>query len=250
VPGKQAAVVVPPPLPPAPPQDAARAELDETLNRLECASLRTARSSQGAETISGSVRDLQDQAKLLAIANRLPAERRPEIHVDVVPPPLCGAVRDFGDLRRDGLASEGQIELHVARGTDALRQGDPIAVQVKSSAKYALNLRIDYFTLEGQVLHMWPNPTFPAARLAAGETREFLNSGPGNQVWRAGGAPFGTEMVTVTATPQPLDFTPAPQTVEPASDYLRRLKDALRRGASPSGQPNLIATVLVHTSEK
>jgi hypothetical protein len=131
-----------------------------------------------------------------------------------------------------------------------LHTGDPIAVEVKSLSAYPMNLRIDYFTLTGDVLHMWPNADFPTAALAAGEARKFLNSGPGNKVWQVGGAPFGTEYITVIATAQPLGGDTTAHAVEPATEYLRELKEALQHPAAPAGQPNFVATVFVHTAGK
>ena len=131
-----------------------------------------------------------------------------------------------------------------------LHTGDPITVDVVSLSSYSMNLRIDYFTLTGEVLHMWPNADFPTTVLAAGETRKFLNSGPGNKVWQVGGAPFGTEYITVIATAQPLAGDTTTHAVEPAAVYLGQLRDALRRAPAPAGQPNYFATAYVHTAEK
>src|SRR5262249_23715225 len=137
-------------------------------------------------------------------------------------------IHDIGRLKTDGLLTSGGVELMMARGT-TLRTGDTIAVDVKSLSSYPLNLRIDYFTLTGDVLHMWPNADMPTATLAAGEMRKFLNSGSGNKVWQIGGAPFGTEYITVVATTEPLSGVTTTQAVEPAAEYLRSLKEALRR---------------------
>lgn len=244
-------VALPPPPPAAVnPTDAALAELGDALKTLDCSSLRSESSAQGGGRITGSVATAEDQAKLVAIAAKLPADQRPELNVEVVPPPLCRAIHDLGDLRTNGILTAGGVELRMAKGKAALHPGDPIAVDVKSLTAYPMNLRIDYFTLTGDVLHMWPNADFPTAALAAGETRKFLNSGPGNKVWQVGGAPFGTEYITVIATAQPLAGDTTAQAVEPAADYLRKLKDALQHAPSPSGQPNFVATVFVHTAEK
>jgi serine/threonine protein kinase len=247
-PNQQAALPIPPPVPPSSPDPSA--ELSGALKSFDCASLHTSKSTGGAGLISGTVPDLEDQAKLLAIAARLPSDARPEIHVEIVPPPLCRSVLEFDALRTEGLVAEDGIDLRLAHGSDTLHTGDPIAVNVKSLKNYAVNLRVDYFTLTGDVLHMWPNADIPTAQLGPGETRKFLDSGPGNKVWQVGGAPFGTEYITVIATAQPLDFDAARPAVEPAGDYLRQLKDALQRASAPTGQPNVAASVFVHTAGK
>jgi serine/threonine protein kinase len=247
-PAAQPAVLPPPPAPPSPPDS--RTALSNALKQLDCASLHSGTSSDGRALISGSVSDAEDQAKLLAIAAQIPSDARPLIQVEIVPPPVCRSIGTFDALRADGLVAAGGIELHLANGGGTLHEGDPIGVEVKSLANYPVNLRIDYFTLGGEVLHMWPNPDFPTAELAAGASREFLKSGPGNKVWQIGGAPFGSELIAVTATAAPLDLGTASPAVEPAADYLRRLNSALRQATTPAGQPSLAATVLVHTGEK
>jgi serine/threonine protein kinase len=242
------AAVLPPPPPLAPPDP--RAELNEAIKNLDCASLHTGSAADGAESITGTVRDPQDQAMLTAIAARLPPDARAQIDVSIVPPPVCRFAGEFDRLQAGGLVSRDGIEVHLVRGGETLHEGEPIAVEVKSLRDYPVNLRIDYFTLDGEVLHMWPNADLPTAKLPAGETREFLHSGPGNAVWRTGGAPFGTEFIAVTATTSPLDFGTTLAPVGQADDYLRVLRDALDKTAQTGGQPNLAATIFVHTSEK
>ena len=239
------AVTLPPPAPaPIDPAAAALAELNDAMKSLDCASLRSS-----AGRITGTIASADDQAKLVAIAAKVPADQRPDLQVEIVPPPLCRSILALADLRADGVLKAGGVELQMAQAA-VLHPGDPIAVDVKSLSTSPLNLRIDYFTLTGDVLHMWPNADFPSATLAAGEARKFLNSGPGNKVWQVGGAPFGTEYITVIATAQPLGGDTTTRAVEPAADYLRELKDALAHASGTAGQPNYVATVFVHTAEK
>ncbi|HXP05724.1 MAG TPA: protein kinase [Stellaceae bacterium] len=250
VPPPNQQATLPPPAPaPVNPTESALAELSDTMKTLDCASLRSETSPRGVSQIAGNVASADDQARLVAIAAKLPSDQRPELRVEIIPPPLCRSIHDFADLQTDGLLTAGGVELKMAQAT-TLHTGDPIAVDVKSLSAVPMNLRIDYFTLTGDVLHMWPNADLPTATLAAGEARKFLNSAPGNKVWQVGGAPFGTEYITVIATAQPLGGDMTVRAVEPAADYLRELKDALRHAAAPAGQPNFVATVFVHTAEK
>jgi hypothetical protein len=217
---------------------------------MDCASLHAASPAGGGGVIKGTVPNALDQAKLLAIAARLPADTRPEISVAIVPPPVCRPLSDFGKLQAAGIVEAGGIEIGLAHGVTTLHEGDPIAIEVTSRHDFPVNLRIDYFTLGGEVLHMWPNADLPTAKLAAGATSEFLKRGPGNKVWQIGGAPFGTELITAIATAAPLDLSAARPAVEPAGDYLRDLKSALSQVPSSAGEANLAATLLIHTSEK
>src|SRR5262249_24902967 len=116
-----------------------------------------------------------------------------DLQISVMPPPLCRSLAEFDVMRRDGLLSETGIKARLAGGVQRLREGDPIRVEIKG-ASYAVSLRIDYFSLDGRVLHMCPNPEEPdGAPLMAGAKRVFGDLG--GKSWNTGGAPFGTEFI-------------------------------------------------------
>jgi hypothetical protein len=218
------------------------------MAHLGCASLRTSGAPDGKDVIAGTVSTAADQAKLIAIAARVSEPQRPRLNLEVVPPPVCSVLAQFDEWQSAGIAAAGGVAIRLSHGAQMLHENDPIAVDVTSNLASPLNLRIDYFTLGGQVLHMWPNAEMTTATVAASANREFLKSGARNKVWRIGGAPFGVELISVVATPSPLDFGREPPTVELATDYLGKLKRALEQ-AGPGAHP-LVATVLVHTVDK
>jgi hypothetical protein len=166
----------------------------------------------------------------------------------LVPPPLCRSLAQFQAMRATGLIGEGEIGLRLNGGTAQLREGDLIKLEVRAPA-FSVNLRIDYFSLDGQVLHLKPQSGEPAPKLSAASTRLFGNTAMG-EVWNAGGAPFGTEVITAIGTVAPLDLAEARPTVEPAADYLRDLKLALSRAGSSPGTPNLLSILLVKTGPR
>ena len=235
-----AGVQVPPPSgqPPEP-------DMIEILKRIDCAWLRKTVNAQGRPVISGTVPDEGERAKLLRISNSITAESRPEVHVNIVPPPLCRSLLEFNAMRTSSLTADG-LEARLLSGSE-LREGDPIRIEVKAG-NLPLNVRIDYFSLSGEVLHMLPTGAAPIARLPAGASRTFQSGGAGKE-WLAGGAPFGTELIAVIATPNPLDLDKRPE-VERASDYLRALEKALQRSRNSAPGSALLSTILVHTSAK
>jgi len=83
--------------------------------------------------------------------------------------------------------------------------------------------------------------------LVAGQTRVFGQPGA-HKVWAAGGAPFGTEFISVIATPAALDLGVARRPVEPADDYLRDLRAALSQRPAGAATPNIAAVLVVHTA--
>jgi hypothetical protein len=255
LPGKQPSpqvipVVAPsgaPSLPPHPSANTAKTPLEElntALMQIDCASLQSQTSSQGSPIIFGTVPDTEQRAKLVQVAGRLFPNIHLDVNVDIVPPPLCRSLAELNLLRLTGLASEGGVELQLANGGVELRENDPIELQVHGPS-YAADLRIDYFSLDGRVLHLWPNKQEPTAKLAAGKTRVFGEAS--GKTWRAGGAPFGTEIISVIATAGPIDLDLTRPDVENAADYLRDLRRALDRIGRAVGAHRSMATLLVKT---
>jgi hypothetical protein len=242
-PPPQAAVAPQPPParePSRPPLD----QLNDELNRIDCAVLRAQMDPQGVTVVSGTVPDSDQRGKLVQLASRLFPERRPELRVEVVPPPICRSLAELDAMAVGGILTKGGLGLKLADNASELRESDAIKVELRGPG-YAADLRIDYFSLDGRVLHMWPNSADPKPRIGAGAERVFQDSG-GGKTWNAGGPPFGTELITAIATPITIDVGSRPL-VEPAADYLRDLKRSLARSGSGPGTPNTLATLLVKT---
>lgn len=220
--------------------------LNEALARIDCAALRGRASGQGGAVISGTVADRAERTRLVQLAARFFPARHPELTVEIVPPPLCRSLAAFNVMRLAGLSAEGGLGLRLDSGGGAqLREGDPIRIEVRAPS-YPVHLRIDYFALDGRVLHLTPDSGEPPPQLAADATHVFGNPANGED-WRAGGAPFGTELIAAIATDAPLGLASRPR-VEPAADYLDALKAALDRAGAGAGTPNRIALLLVKTS--
>jgi hypothetical protein len=143
-------------------------ELDEAMAQIDCASLTSRSSARGSISISGTVPDAAQKAKLVHLAARLFPNGQPNVAVDIVPPPLCRSLAEFHAMRGMGLTGEGEIGLRLNGGTAQLREGDPIKLEVRAPA-FSINLRIDYFSLDGQVLHLEPQGGEPAPKLATGK---------------------------------------------------------------------------------
>jgi hypothetical protein len=222
-------------------------ELTAALKRVDCASLQGTISPQGTATITGTVPDPEERNRLVQVATRMSAVSRPQVNVEIVPPPLCRALVEFDGMRLIGLASDG-IGLKLISAAGRLREGDLIEVEVRAPG-YPVNLRVDYFSLDGRVLHMWPNMEEPVVELGAREIRVFGDPRKAKgKLWNVGGAPFGIEFIAVIATPESLDLGSSRPDVESAVSYLRELEDALRKKKSAKASSALVATLLVHTS--
>jgi hypothetical protein len=220
--------------------------LDQALARIDCAALRGGISADGAAVISGTVADAADRALLGSLAARFFPAAHPQLSVEIVPPPLCRSLAEFNTMRLADPAAADRLRLSLEDGGARLREGDAIRIAVRVPA-YPVYLRLDYFALDGRVLHLSPGSGEPPQKIAAGATHLFGNPANGED-WRAGGAPFGTEFIAATATAQPLPLGSRPR-VELAADYLRALRRALDR-VNSAASPNRVATLLVRTSAR
>ncbi len=232
-------------LPRAPETKPPLAALNDALVAIDCASLRSHIAGDGAAVVTGTVPDVGAKSRLEQVVARYFPSSRNEIDIDIVPPPVCRALVALERLRPSGATGKRNLSLRLDNGTTRLRQGDPIALDVRGP-DYPTSLRIDYFALDGQVLHLKPEKGEAPPSLAAGSARRFGNSANGDD-WQAGGEPFGIELIAVVATPVPLQLGNRPR-IEEAASYLRDLKQAVERDDRNAAHPALAATLLVETS--
>lgn len=116
----------------------------------------------------------------------------------------------------------------------AIRSRDPDAKFVKDerlivdlkSPDRRTYIYVDYFSLDGGVVHLMPSPAVKRNRMAANDART-LGDRPSNGEWVVG-KPFGTELIVALSTPEPL-FGDRRKEVETAADYLRALEQSLTR---------------------
>ncbi|WP_148219489.1 DUF4384 domain-containing protein [Azospirillum sp. B510] len=111
----------------------------------------------------------------------------------------------------------------------ALNAGDALTLEIKAPA-HPVRVQVDYFTVDGTVIHLLPNPSDGGTALDAGASRRLGDkpeAGAARQrrFWTIG-PPYGIELLLTIATAAPLFPAPRPEQ-EPAADYLAALADAL-----------------------
>ena len=105
--------------------------------------------------------------------------------------------------------------------------GETLSVQVVSDRDAFL--QVDYYQVNGDVLHLLPN-MIKSHRLKAGDI--FTLGGPNDIMQFTIAPPFGLELLTVIASPEPLDTQAQTPASEPADAYIERLDK--RFGSQPS----------------
>ncbi|WP_282609180.1 serine/threonine protein kinase [Pelagibius sp. Alg239-R121] len=104
---------------------------------------------------------------------------------------------------------------------------------------------VDYYSIDGGVLHMLPNQTYPE-NLGAPDIDVALGDEDSARNWSIA-APFGTEMVVVLTSPQPL-FENDREEVEFANRYLPDLRKQLEQVERGSNGSRLSADIFFITT--
>ena len=150
-------------------------------------------------------------------------------------------LRPFVEANRDR-----NLSLAVSNpGTDGrFHEGDQLVLTIKAPDRYSY-VYVDYFSLDGNVVHMLPSAASKDNRLAASGQTTLGNDGAGGS-WTVG-EPFGTELIAVISSPKPL-FAKARPEVEPAAGYLADLQKSLAKMGSDAANSGIVADVsFIHT---
>jgi hypothetical protein len=223
------------PLPPAPPVENRQppvAAMAQALRAIPCA-LVTVETTGGRLLVSGTVAGERAETEVRETVEALAAGWDHGFDLAGADARFCaplGSVATALDANR-GLAEP--LTATVLEGPD-LSAGDPLVLDIRAPAR-PVQLQVDYFTIDGSVVHLLPNPSDSGAALAAGASRRLGEKSGGEKAgdgkpqsgryWTIG-PPFGTEMLLTIATAAPLFPTPRPEQ-EPVADYLAALADAL-----------------------
>jgi hypothetical protein len=153
-------------------------------------------------------------------------------------------LRPFVEASRDQ-----NLSLAVSTaGTDGrFREGDELLLTIKAPGHQSY-IYVDYFSLDGNVVHMLPTTASRDNRLAAFGQTTLGNGGPAGS-WTVG-EPFGTELITVISSPKPL-FSKVRQEVEPSAGYLADLRKSLARADRPARTTGIVAEIsFIHTEPR
>lgn len=152
------------------------------------------------------------------------------------------------DVLRSFVGADGERKVSLAvsaAGTDGrFREGDALLLTI-NAPEHDSYVYVDYFSLDGNVVHMLPNPVLRDNRLVGSRQTMLGNGGPGGS-WTVG-EPFGTELITVIFSLKPL-FSKVRQELEPSGRYLSDLQKALAKAGGTAGASKINAEIsFIHT---
>jgi predicted Ser/Thr protein kinase len=231
--------------PPAKPAVTAVRELSlsavmPVLDRVPCAAL-DASVENGVVKLRGFASQRFDVQRLESELLALPGAKQVAADVTPVSDDKC-AVMDLYEPYWRG--NKDATTIRTQNESGELTEGDPLVVKI-TTPPYESYVNLDYYSLDGGVVHMVPGPRIEA------------NQAPPNYVATVGdlgewtiAEPFGTELVAILNTPKPLFDQPRDE-VEQGSDYLVALRDRLEQLGRQAGRDKITADfVMINTKPR
>ncbi|ALJ35340.1 MULTISPECIES: DUF4384 domain-containing protein [Azospirillum] len=219
------------PIPAVPDLSALRTALTE----FHCAELEVAVGKDQRIAISGLTAGDTDPDSLALLAQDFLTGQRAAVEIERVSPALCEPLTLIGPFRASnaGSAASLSIRFKEAAGTSFV-DGQDLMFDIVAP-DFPAHLQVDYFTSDGDVIHLLPNPLEISGRVESGAVRRLGERGAGGRFWSVG-PPYGHELIVVVASPAPLFAAPRPE-AEAVASYLPALKQAL-----DSAAPATVAT--------
>lgn len=169
-----------------------------------------------------------------------------ELDVQQVDDDKCAVITTFGPYWTAHHLSGGGTSIHLTApnaGPGAvLTEGDALMVDVTTAGSESY-VTVDYYVLDGSVVHLLPNLRARDNRAPAGYTATIGSLGN----WVIG-KPFGSELVVLLTTPVPLFDGLRPE-AESNADYLRAVEKQLAQISASAG-PGKIAVDFVQITTR
>jgi len=204
--------------------------LRSALAEFHCAELDVAIGKDRRVAISGLTAGDTDPDSLALLAQDFLTGQRAAIEIERAAPALCEPLTLIGPLRSANAGSAAPLSIRFKEATGTPFGGGQDLVFDIAAPDFPAHLQVDYFTSDGDVIHLLPNPLEISGRVESGAVRRLGERGAGGRFWSIG-PPYGHELIVVIASPTPLFPSPRPE-AETAESYLPALKQALDSAAS------------------
>ncbi len=209
--------------PAARPVDPVLKQLNEVFEGFPCAQLRSVRDGASVK-ISGYLHP-PELAKLKAAVLKLDSVSSVTAKTHPISDEQCSLLRMIAPFVARNRLDEMGLSIVARNPTGEFKEAEKLVIRFRTP-KSQTHLYIDYFSLDGQVVHMLPDPNFANIPVAP-NLEQSLGDDPSAVQWTVG-PPFGVELIIALAIPTPLFETARPE-FEDRSVYLKALKQELRK---------------------
>jgi type IV/VI secretion system ImpK/VasF family protein len=230
----------------AAPKPNIRVPVEQVLAAFPCSDLKIDSMDEdaGSVVVSGYVSRADD---LPAVQQRIEAVqgvKEAKANVQLRIWPHCEVVKLLEPYKaRNADAGFGLAITPSTGHSDRFIEGENVIVKLRQ-AGYEGYLYVDYFTVNGDVAHIYPNQGEPNSGRVLGAGEEFEVGATSRRTWTVC-PPFGQELITVIASPTPL-FQAAQEEIQAAQDYLPLLKRTLD---AQRGNAKVVASYLFMQTE-
>lgn len=218
--------------------------VDAHLQNYPCSELAATVDTDGTVAVAGFVAKPEEIDQVRRGIGAIDGVKSGSYDVKVRIWPHCEVIALLKPYRERNLNERMGLQVTPSSGhSDRFIQDERIIVKLQQ-ANYDGYLYVDYYTVEGQVAHLYPNAMEPDSGrlLRAGEQ---FNVGQAERTWSIG-PPFGQELITVIASPTPLFDSERPEIEMDARTYLSALRARLDSGQA---DPKLAAHYLILQTE-
>jgi len=213
--------------------------LRAALHNLHCAIVDVA-FQDGRISVSGVAAGESVRARLAALVAEHAQGWPQESSVRLAAPALCEPLSLVGPLLAANLSAPVPVSIRLETPEASFRGGTSLTFDIVAP-DFPAHLQVDYYTADGNVVHLLPNPLETSGQVDSGAVRRLGDRKSGGRFWTIG-PPFGSEMIVVMASASPLFTTPRPE-AEAASAYLPELKRVLDvSGAAALADARFIVT--------
>ena len=213
--------------------------LPPMLKRLKCAAL-DAEVSDGSVKLVGFGGNPQAISGFAGAIKALPEVGGVSSSVRQLGSGTCPMLEEYAPYWRSNRAHETPARLQPVTARDGrFKGGEPLVLDVRA-AGFGGYIYIDYYSLDGNVVHMVPSPRAAEQQVSAkfevriGELGEWIVA-----------PPFGTEVITLLVSSEPLFAKPRPE-VESSASYFEVLRAGLARVNTGAG--SVVADIIVITT--
>ena len=215
------------------------APLRAALQNLHCAIVDVA-FQDGRMSVSGVAAGESARARLAALVAEHAQGWPHDSSVRLAAPALCEPLSLIGPLRAANLSAPVPVSIRLETPEASFRGGTSLTFDI-AAPDFPAHLQVDYYTADGNVVHLLPNPLETSGQVDSGAVRRLGDRKSGGRFWTIG-PPFGRELIVVMASASPLFTTPRPE-AEAASAYLSELKRVLDvSGAAALADARFIVT--------
>lgn len=204
----------------------AEAAVREALQAHPCSDVQVVALGEDHWRLTGVVEEAEDDGALVSALAQLVPALHFETKLQAVGRPICAAAAitaGFGDQAR--------LSMAPAAGKTDFSDGEIVAIDVDLPEEPGY-LYVDYYQLDGQVVHVLPLVDVVQERTETGGRLRF-GDGSAGLTLRVG-PPFGVEMLTVFVAPARLFEEPRPL-VEDGETYLIELAERAKQLVGSGG---------------